>query len=66
MKRYLDVQSLDAVHALLQKEFACKPSVTTVPVAGAAGRITASPIFVTYSVPEVHVAAMDGIAVVSD
>lgn len=66
MKRYLSVQSLDAVRALLQKEFACRPSVTTVPVADAPGRITASPVVVTYSVPEVHVAAMDGIAVLSE
>ena len=29
------------------------------------GRITAGPIFARYSVPEIHLSAMDGIAVVS-
>ena len=30
-----------------------------------AGRITAGPVFARYSVPEIHLSAMDGIAVVS-
>lgn len=65
VKRYLSVVSLDAALALLRKEFACRPWVVPVPVTGSAGRVTASPIFVRYSVPEVHLAAMDGIAVMS-
>jgi len=34
-----------------------------VPVADAAGRITGKPIFAAFSVPELHLSAMDGIAV---
>jgi putative molybdopterin biosynthesis protein len=66
VKRYLRVKSLDEVTALLHDSFACRPHVSSVPVGKSAGRITAAPIIVRYSVPEVHVAAMDGIAVVSD
>jgi len=36
-----------------------------VPLVKSVGRITAEPIFARYSVPEVHLAAMDGIAVIS-
>jgi len=56
---------LDDVFVLLGKEFSCTPSVIEVPLEEAAGRITAVPIFAQYSVPEIHLAAMDGIAVVS-
>lgn len=65
MKRYLQVVALDDALALLRKEFPCRPAVVTVPLEQAAGRITATPIVVRYSVPEVHLAAMDGIAVAS-
>lgn len=37
-----------------------------IPLEESAGRITARPVFATYSVPEVHLAAMDGIAVRSE
>jgi putative molybdopterin biosynthesis protein len=56
---------LEEVFALLSREFACIPAVESVPLEAAAGRITARPIFGTYSVPEIHLAAMDGIAVAS-
>jgi putative molybdopterin biosynthesis protein len=36
-----------------------------VPLVKSVGRVTAEPIFARYSVPEVHLAAMDGIAVIS-
>ncbi|MFA4861726.1 molybdopterin biosynthesis protein [Methanoregula sp.] len=65
VKRYLQVISLDDAHSLLSREFSCTPSVLQVPLERAAGRITAGPIFARYSVPEIHLAAMDGIAVVS-
>lgn len=41
-------------------------SVKMIPLEESAGRITARPVFATYSVPEVHLAAMDGIAVRSE
>lgn len=66
VKRYLSVISLDEVFILLSREFSCTPSVITVPLDAAVGLITACPIFGSYSVPEIHLAAMDGIAVVSE
>jgi len=66
VKRYLSVITLDDALALLTREFSCIPSTIHVPLEEAAGRNTASPIFAWYSVPEIHLAAMDGIAVVSE
>jgi len=63
--RYLNVMPLDDVLALLSREFTCTPSTETVPLEATSGRITARPVFGTYSVPEIHLAAMDGIAAVS-
>jgi putative molybdopterin biosynthesis protein len=65
VKRYLSVISLDDVLTLLTREFPCRPAAERVPLEDAAGRITACPVFARYSVPEIHLAAMDGIAVVS-
>ncbi|MDD1693593.1 MAG: molybdopterin biosynthesis protein, partial [Methanoregula sp.] len=66
VKRYLNVMPLDDVLDLLVREFSCIPSTETVPLEAVTGRITAHPLFGSYSVPEIHLAAMDGIAVVSD
>ena len=63
VKRYLSVISLNDALALLAREFPCIPSTVQIPLAEAAGRITTEPIFARYSVPEIHLAAMDGIAV---
>jgi len=57
---------LDDALALLAREFPCTPSAVQVPLEAAAGRITKGPIFARYSVPEIHLAAMDGIAVRSE
>ncbi len=65
VKRYLSVISLDDALSLLSREFSCTPSTVQVPLEGAAGRITRGPIFARYSVPEIHLSAMDGIAVCS-
>lgn len=65
VKRYLDVISLDTVAGLLEHTFTCTPGTATVPLSDSVGRISASPIFSRYSVPEIHLAAMDGIAVKS-
>jgi putative molybdopterin biosynthesis protein len=66
VKRYLTVTSLRDTLALLQTGFSCIPSREEVPLIQAIGRVTADPIFARYSVPEVHLAAMDGIAVRSE
>jgi putative molybdopterin biosynthesis protein len=63
VKRYLSVMPLDDALALLAREFSCTPSSGQVSLEKAAGRITSGPIFARYSVPEIHLAAMDGIAV---
>jgi putative molybdopterin biosynthesis protein len=65
VRRYLSVISLEDTHVLLDREFSHNPSNVQVLVGEATGRITASPIFAKYSVPEIHLSAMDGIAVVS-
>jgi putative molybdopterin biosynthesis protein len=65
VKRYLNITSLDDALALFWKDFPCTPSTVRVPLELSAGRITAIPIFARYSVPEIHLAAMDGIAVMS-
>jgi putative molybdopterin biosynthesis protein len=65
VRRYLKVMPLDEVFSLLSREFPCIPSTETIPLEAASGRITALPLFGTYSVPEIHLAAMDGIAVAS-
>lgn len=63
VKRYLTVTSLADTLALLRTGFDCTPSREHVGLLNAVGRITAEPVFARYSVPEVHLAAMDGIAV---
>ncbi len=57
------VTSLQETLSLLHTGFSCIPSRESVPLIQSIGRVTAEPIFARYSVPEVHLAAMDGIAV---
>jgi putative molybdopterin biosynthesis protein len=63
VKRYLTVTSLQETLSFLQTGFSCIPSREVVPLIQSVGRVAAEPIFARYSVPEVHLAAMDGIAV---
>ena len=64
MKRYLSVISLAEARALMERSFPAVPGVVRVPVTtGVVGRITAAPIFARFSVPAIHLSAMDGIAV---
>lgn len=64
MRRYLSVISLAEARALVERSFSAVPGITRVPVTpGAVGRITAEPIFARFSVPAIHLSAMDGIAV---
>jgi putative molybdopterin biosynthesis protein len=65
VKRYLSVVTLDETLAILVRGFPYTHSTVPVPLAESVGRITAGPIFARYSVPEIHLSAMDGIAVVS-
>ena len=65
VKRYLDVVSLDTAMDILATRFSPLPGTRKVSLEDAVGRVTAVPIFARYSVPEIHLAAMDGIAVIS-
>jgi putative molybdopterin biosynthesis protein len=65
VKRYLTVTSLSETLSLLRTRFDCTPTREMIPLLKSVGRVTAEPIFARYSVPEVHLAAMDGIAVES-
>src|SRR4030042_5265438 len=65
VKPYLTVTSLPKALSLLRTGFTCTPARELVPLVASVGRVTAEPIFARYSVPEVHLAAMDGIAVIS-
>ena len=66
VKRYLTVTSLSDTLALLRTGFDLTPSRERVDLIRAVGCITAEPVFARYSVPEVHLAAMDGIAVIAE
>jgi len=65
VKRYLDVKSLAEAQAIVSRSFSCTPSVERVTIEKCVGCVTASPVIARYSVPEIHLAAMDGIAVKS-
>lgn len=65
VKRYLSLCTFnDALHQL-KASFNPPGRTETVHVTRALGRIIATPVYAKYSVPEVNIAAMDGIAVKS-
>jgi molybdenum cofactor synthesis domain-containing protein len=66
VKRYLSLKSLREVHDLITREFPERHVVEKIPLERAVGRIMAQPLFAGFSVPEVHLSAMDGIAVRSE
>lgn len=63
VKRYLNLIPLEEAKAIISNEFAVRARKRTVPLPESPGKITASPVFSRYSVPMVHLSAMDGIAV---
>ena len=65
VKRYLSLCSLDEALHLLKNSFVDPGRTELVPLTKSLGRIVAVPIYAKYSVPEVNIAAMDGIAVKS-
>ncbi len=65
VKRYLNVKPLNEVQVIVSRSFSCIPSIERVAIEQSVGRVTASPVIARYSVPEIHLAAMDGIAVKS-
>ena len=65
VKRYLNVKPLNEIQVIVSRSFSCIPSIERVAIEQSVGRVTASPVIARYSVPEIHLAAMDGIAVKS-
>ncbi len=63
VKRYLELRSLDEALMLLTSSFTDPQRTERVPLMQSAGRVVAEPVFAKYSVPEVNISAMDGIAV---
>ena len=63
VKRYLDLVSLDEALKCIESSYDFTPKTEEVSLNEAAGRITAGPIFARLSVPQIHLSAMDGIAV---
>jgi putative molybdopterin biosynthesis protein len=65
VKRYLTLTSLDEALRILRTSFTPPGRTETVALVDSVGRVVASPVYAKYSVPEVNIAAMDGIAVKS-
>jgi molybdopterin molybdotransferase/putative molybdopterin biosynthesis protein len=63
VKRYLSLISLEEAVHLLKTSFPAPGRMETVPLMQSLGRVVAAPVHAGYSVPEVNIAAMDGIAV---
>ena len=63
VKRYLSLCSLDHARELLKNSFSIPERTEKVPVVNSLGRVVAKPVYAKYSVPEVNLSAMDGIAV---
>ncbi len=62
-KRYLTLTSLEHALSILKSSFKVPEGRETIPITRAVGRVVAVPVYAQYSVPEVNIAAMDGIAV---
>ena len=63
VKRYLQLISFEQAQEILKTSFPAPGRVERVPVTDCLGRIVAEPVYAKYSVPEVNLSAMDGIAV---
>ncbi|WML67609.1 MAG: molybdopterin molybdotransferase [Methanoregula sp. SKADARSKE-2] len=63
VKRYLKLISLEEARHLLTTSFPPPAMTEKVPVTQSLGRVVAVPVYAKYSVPEVNISAMDGIAV---
>lgn len=63
VKRYLQLISLERAQNLLITSFPGPGRSERIPIAQSIGRVIAEPVYAKYSVPEVNISAMDGIAV---
>jgi molybdopterin molybdochelatase len=64
--RYLSLISLEEARELLRTRFPLPPRIVSVDLEQAVHHRTAAPLFSRFSVPEHPLAAMDGIAVISE
>jgi putative molybdopterin biosynthesis protein len=62
-KRYLSLCSLDHALSVMKSSFPAPQRTEQVPIMESVGRVVAVPVYAPYSVPEVPLSAMDGIAV---
>jgi putative molybdopterin biosynthesis protein len=65
VKRYLSLITFDEALHILKTSFAVPGRTECVSVTRSLGRVIATPAYAQYSVPEVNISAMDGIAVKS-
>ncbi|MDD5049703.1 MAG: hypothetical protein PHH09_12325, partial [Methanoregulaceae archaeon] len=65
-RRYLSLTQYDEAIRIMKEVFPPTGMTERVSIEHATGRVTAEPIYAPYPVPEVNLAAMDGIAVRSE
>ena len=63
VNRYLNLISLEQALSILKTSFQAPTRTEKIPITQAVGRVVATPAYAKYSVPEVNISAMDGIAV---
>jgi putative molybdopterin biosynthesis protein len=63
VKRYLSLCSLEQALNLMKSSFPAPQRTESVPLTRSIGRVVTVPVYAKYSVPEVNISAMDGIAV---
>ena len=63
VKRYLSLISLERAIDLTLTSFEKPDKKISIPVINSVGRVSATPVYAKYSVPEVNLSAMDGFAV---
>ncbi len=61
--RYLTLTSFEHALSILKESFPDPGHSEKIPIIQAAGRVVAKPVYARYTVPEVNISAMDGIAV---
>ncbi len=63
VKRYLTLTSFEQALLILKESFSNLGHIEKIPIMQAVGRVIAVPVYAKYTVPEVNISAMDGIAV---
>ena len=61
--RYLTLTPFEQARSILTESFPNPGRTEKIPITQAVGRVNATPVYAKYSVPEVNISAMDGIAV---